>query len=102
MKKEVQALINRRRARMVPAILLGVAGVILVGIVILVALTFFNGPGLGLVKTDTPVPSATASQTSSPTIVPPSATLEATATETVTPGPSPTMTPVVYTVVAGD
>jgi len=44
---------------MVPAILLGVAGVILVGIVVLVALTFANGPGLGLVKTDTPVPTVT-------------------------------------------
>jgi LysM repeat protein len=102
MKKEVQALINRRRARMVPAILLGVAGVILVGIIVLVALTFANGPGLGLVKTDTPVPSATASVTPSPTPVPPTNTPEATATETVTSGPSPTSTPVLYTVVAGD
>lgn len=102
MKKEVQALINRRRARMVPAILLGVAGIILIGILVLVALTFFNGPGLGLVKTDTPVPSATASITPSQTPVPPTNTPEATATETVTAGPSPTMTPVVYTVVAGD
>jgi LysM repeat protein len=102
MKKEVQALINRRRARMVPAILLGVAGVILVGIIALVALTVANGPGLGLVKTETPVPSPTASQTPSPTPVPPTDTPQATTTETVTAGPSPTMTPVLYTVVAGD
>jgi LysM repeat protein len=102
MKKEVQALINRRRARMVPAILLGVAGVILIGILVLVALTFVNGPGLGLVKTDTPVPTATASQTPTSTPVPPTDIPEDTPTATVTAGPSPTSTPVLYTVVAGD
>jgi len=102
MKKEVQALINRRRARMVPAILLGVAAVILVGIVVLVALTFANGPGLGLVKTETAVPTATASTTTTPTPVPPTDSPADTPTATVTAGPSPTMTPVLYTVVAGD
>jgi LysM repeat protein len=102
MKKEVQALINRRRARMVPAILLAVAGVILVGILVLVALTFVNGPGLGLVKTDTPVPTATASQTATPTPIPPTDIPADTPTPTVTSGPSPTMTPVLYTVLAGD
>ena len=102
MKKEVQALINRRRARMVPAILLAVAGLILIGIIVLVALTFANGPGLGLVKTETPAPSATASQTHHGHARSAYRHPEATATETVTPGPSPTLTPVVYTVVAGD
>jgi hypothetical protein len=45
MKKEVQALINRRRARMVPAVLAGLAAVIVIIGVIAVVVFFTQGPG---------------------------------------------------------
>ena len=102
MKKEVQALINRRRARVVPAILLAIAGLILIGIIVLVAAAVANGPGLGVLRTETPTPTITPSATNTPTVAPPTNTPEATSTETATAGPSPTPTQNIYTVKAGD
>lgn len=102
MKKEVQALINRRRARAVPAILAGMAGLILVGGLLLVINFFTRGSGQALLRTPTPTPTLT------PTPAPPTPTLAATLTPavtdapTVTPGPSPTPAPVTYIVNSGD
>ena len=102
MKKEVQAMVRRRRARMVPAILLAVAGVIIIGIVLLVAAAMSNGPGLGLLKTETPTASVTPSPSATATTPAPTDTPQATPTETVTSGPSPTPTQVIHTVVEGE
>jgi LysM repeat protein len=102
MKKEVQALIKRRRARVIPAILLAIAGIIVIGIALLVVAAMTNGPGLGLVRTATPSPSLTPSQTATPTTPAPTDTPEATATETVTAGPSPTATPLVHVIESGE
>jgi LysM repeat protein len=99
MKKEVQALINRRRARMVPAILAGTAGVIVIIGAIAVVVFFTQGPGQVILK-GTPTPTVTITNTP----LPPTATLPATPTLTDTPlptetaGPSPTPTVFVYVV----
>lgn len=102
MKKEVQALINRRRARMVPAVLAGLAGVTLLGGLLLVVNFFTRGAGQELLRTPTP----TTTLTSTP--APPTPTPQATDTPlftdtpTHTPGPSPTPEPITYTVSEGD
>ena len=99
MKKEVQALINRRRARMVPAILAGIATVIVLLGVAAIVLFFTRGPGQVILK-GTPTPTATLTFTP----LPATATLKATLTFTLTPlptdtpGPSPTPTTFVYEV----
>jgi LysM repeat protein len=99
MKKEVQALINRRRARMVPALLAGLAAVIVIIGVIAVVVFFTQGPGQVILK-GTPTPTATITLTP----LPPTATPPATSTPSVTPpptdtaGPSPTPTVFVYVV----
>jgi LysM repeat protein len=102
MKKEVQAMVKRRRARMVPAILMAIAGIILIGIVLLVVAAMSNGPGLGLLRTETPTASVTPTQSPTATTQPPTDTPAPTATETVTSGPSPTPTQVVHVVVEGE
>jgi len=102
MKKEVQALIKRRRARVIPAILLAIAGLILIGIVIVVVAAVSNGPGLGVLRTPTPTATVTNTITPTPTVPPPTNTAAATATITPSPGPSPTPTQTYYTVEAGD
>jgi LysM repeat protein len=102
MKKEVQALIKRRRARVIPAILMAIAGLILIGLVLVVVAAFNNGPGLGLQKTATVTASATATITPTPTVPTATNTEAETATITPSPGPSPTATENIYTVEAGD
>ena len=102
MKKEVQALINRRRARVIPAILMAIAGLILIGIVVLIVAAVSNGPGLGVLKTATPTASASASVTPTPTVPTTTPTVAETATITPSAGPSPTPTQTIYTVEAGD
>lgn len=99
MKKEVQALINRRRARMVPGILAGLAVVIVLIFLVLVVNFFVRGPGQIILR-GTPTPTATLTHTP----VPPTMTPLATDTPTLTPlptataGPSPTPTVFVYVV----
>ena len=102
MKKEVQALIKRRRARVIPAILMAIAGLILIGIVVLVIAAVSNGPGLGVLKTATPTVTASATITATPTVPTATSTLAATPTITPSPGPSPTATENIYTVENGD
>jgi LysM repeat protein len=102
MKKEVQALIKRRRARVIPAILMAIAGLILIGIVVLVVAAVSNGPGLGVLRTATPTASATSTVTPTPTIPTETSTAAETATITPSPGPSPTATQNIYTVENGD
>jgi LysM repeat protein len=103
MKKEVQALINRRRARMVPAFLAGLAAVILIIGAIAIVIFFTQGPGQEILK-GTPTPTVTVT----PTPLPPTPTLAATATPTETPlptdtpGPSPTPTIFIYVVEQND
>ena len=102
MKKEVQALIKRRRARFVPAILAGIAGLILIAIIVLIVAVITRGPALGLIQTATPTPSLTATTRPTSTEVPVTDTPAETPTATETPGPSPTPTQTVYLVEAGD
>lgn len=102
MKKEVQALINRRRARIIPAILMAVAGLILIGIVVLVVAAVSNGPGLGVLKTATPTVTSSPTITPTPTVPTATDTPAETATNTPSPGPSPTATQNFYTVNNGD
>lgn len=102
MKKEVQALINRRRARVIPAILMAIAGLILIGLAVVVVAAISNGPGLGVVKTATPTASASATITPTPTVPTATSTEAETATITPSPGPSPTATQNIYTVENGD
>jgi len=102
MKKEVQALINRRRARLVPAVLAGVAGLILCVGVWLV-FSFFRSPtGQALVRSPTPTPTVTFTPVPPTPTSPPTETPLFPDTPTVTPGPSPTPTPITYTVQDGD
>jgi LysM repeat protein len=102
MKKEVQALIKRRRARFVPAILAGIAGLILIAIIVLIVAVITRGPALGLIQTATPTPSLTATARPTSTEAPATDTPADTPTATETPGPSPTPTQTVYLVEAGD
>ena len=102
MKREVQALVNRRRARMVPVVLAVLAGLILLALVFLAVSFFTRGAGRELFQTSTPTPTLTptpapASPTPRPTDPPPP-----TDTPTITPGPSPTPAPITYTVQEGD
>lgn len=102
MKKEVQALIKRRRARMFPAILAGIALLIILGFVVLVVAIIPRARSLGIGVTDTPTVTITATSTPTATTPAPTNTAEATPTVTNTAGPSPTATQHIYTVVEGD
>src|SRR5215831_2809610 len=102
MKKEVQALIKRRRARVIPAILMAIAGLILIGIAVLVVAAFTNGPGLGVLRTPTPTVTVTVTITPTPTVPTATPTEAETSTSTPTLGPSPTPTQNIYTVEQGD
>jgi LysM repeat protein len=99
MKKEVQALLHRRRARVVPAILAILAGLLLCAVVVLVVSMFTGGPVAQLFRTATPTPSITPTATATPSDTP---TAQFTDTPTATPGPSPTPAPITYTVAEGD
>lgn len=102
MKKEVQALIKRRRAKMVPYIFMGLVTVVCLAIVWLTFDYFTTGAGREILRTSTLTPTITFTP-APPTATPPaSATPENTPTITHTPGPSPTPTPITYTVNAGD
>ena len=89
MKREVQALINRRRARLAPFVFLGLVGLVCLAGILLMVNFFTSGPGQSLLRTPTP------------TLAPTDAPLF-TDTPTFTPGPSPTPTPITYTVKEGD
>lgn len=102
MKKSVQALIKRRRARMVPVVLAALAGLVLVAFVVLVFNFFTTGAGAAILRSPTPTFTATLPPTATGTPVPATPTPQFTNTPTDTPGPSPTPTPVVYTVQDGD
>lgn len=102
MKKEVQALIKRRRARMFPAILAGIALLIILGFVVLMVAIIPRARSLGIGVTDTPTVTLTATLQPTATTPPPSDTPAATPTNTETAGPSPTPTQLIYTVVEGD
>lgn len=102
MKKSVQALIKRRRARIIPVILAALAGLVLLALVLMVFSFFTSGPGVALFQTATPTPSATLTPTATLTPAPDTPTPLFTDTPTVTPGPSPTPTPITYTVQDGD
>jgi LysM repeat protein len=99
MKKEVQALLKRRRARFVPVIFAALAGLVIV-IGLLMAVNFFTtGAGQALLRSPTPTPTLTF------TPGPPTATPSLTFTPgppSDTPGPSPTPAPITYTVQSGD
>ena len=102
MKREVQALINRRRARLAPFFFLGLVGLVCLAGVLIVINFFTNGAGQSLLRTATPTPTTTF--TPAPFTPTPLATdtPSLTDTPTFTPGPSPTPTPITYTVNAGD
>ena len=102
MKREVQALINRRRARLAPFVFLGLVGVVCLAGVLIVVNFFTSGAGESLLRTATPT--STNTFTPAPPTPTPLATdtPSLTDTPTFTPGPSPTPTPITYTVNAGD
>ena len=102
MKKEVQALIKRRRARMFPAILAGIALLIILGFLVLVFAVIPGMQSLGIGVTETPTVTLTLSPTPTATTPAPTNTPEATPTITQTAGPSPTATQHIYTVEAGN
>lgn len=104
MKKEVQALLKRRRrSRVVPTLLAAVAAVVLIGLVALVVRGLMQGiQGLAPDPTATATQAATATQRPSATTPAATATASASPTATETPGPSPTATQVVYIVQDGD
>ena len=102
MKKSVQALIKRRRARLVPVVLAILAGLVLLAFVVVVFNFFSSGPGAAILRSPTPTPTLTATATPTLTPVPASPTPQFTDTPTETPGPSPTPTPVAYIVQDGD
>lgn len=101
MKKSVQALLNRRRARLAQTIFAAMTGLVLFALVALTYQFFTAGPGAQILATFTPTPTPTLTPSLTPTISPPTPTVP-TATPTVTEGPSPTPAPVTYTVSAGD
>jgi len=102
MKREVQALINRRRARLAPFVFLGLVGLVCLAGILLVVNFFTSGPGQSLLRTPTPTPTSTFTPApATPTLAPTDAPLF-TDTPTFTPGPSPTPTPITYTVKEGD
>jgi LysM repeat protein len=101
MKKSVQALINRRRARVIQSLLAAVAGLILVAMCVLL-FNLASGPITALLRTATPTPTVTLTPTLTFTPAPATPTSLGTDTPTPTEGPSPTPTPVIYTVQDGD
>ncbi|MGH2524314.1 MAG: LysM peptidoglycan-binding domain-containing protein [Anaerolineales bacterium] len=87
---------------MVPALLAGLAGLILIAGVLLV-FSFFNSPtGQAMLRSPTPSPTLTPTQPPPSPTLPPSDTPLFTETPTFTPGPSPTPEPITYTVTEGD
>ena len=102
MKREVQALINRRRARAVPFVFIGLAGLVGVACLALVVNFFVSGPGQNILRTETPTPTATFTPVPPTNTALPTNTAQFTDTLTFTPGPSPTPAPITYTVQEGD
>jgi LysM repeat protein len=102
MKKEVQALIKRRRAKVVPYVFLSLVSVVCLAIVWLALSYFTTGAGREILQTSTLTPTITFTP-APPTPTPlASDTPENTPTVTATFGPSPTPTPITYTVNSGD
>ena len=99
MKKEVQALLHRRRARVVPAILAALAGLVLCALLVLLVSLLSGGPVARLFRTATPTPTFTPLASATPSDTP---TPEFSPTPTATAGPSPTPAPITYTVALGD
>lgn len=102
MKKEIQKLVKRRRALIVPYVFLSLVALIILAIVWLVFSFFTTGAGREIIRTSTPTPTIT------PTPAPPTKTPLATdtpaATPTITdtPGPTAVPAPITYTVNSGD
>jgi LysM repeat protein len=102
MKKSVQALLNRRRARFAQMVFATLA---LLGVFAIVFILFSfatGGPLAQLLATSTPTSTPTLPPSSTPSPNPATPTPEFTDTPTPTEGPSPTPTPVTYVVVEGD
>jgi LysM repeat protein len=102
MKKSVQALINRRRARVIQSLLAAVAGLILLAMCLLTFNFFTSGPGAAFLRTSTPTATHTLPPTLTHTPAPATPTDQFTATLLPTAGPSSTPTPISYTVQEGD
>ncbi len=103
MKKEVQALIKRRRARLFPAVMAAMAGIILIALILLIVMFGMASSRIReVLQTSTPTASLTATARPSNTPPPATETPAATATQTATAGPSPTPTQNVYVVQEGD
>jgi LysM repeat protein len=102
MKKEVQALIKRRRAKMVPYVFSSLVAVICLAIVWLTFSYFTTGAGREILQTSTSTPTITFTPAPPTPTLPASETPEHTSTASATFGPSPTPTAITYTVNAGD
>ncbi|MCS6909712.1 MAG: LysM peptidoglycan-binding domain-containing protein [Anaerolineales bacterium] len=102
MKKSVQALLNRRRARYAQMVFAALA---LLGVLAIVFILFSfatDGPLAQLLATPTPTFTPTLPPSSTPSPNPATPTPKFTDTPTPTEGPSPTPTPITYVVVEGD
>lgn len=102
MKKSVQALLNRRRARFAQMVFAALA---LLGVLTILFLLFSvatGGPLAQLLVTSTPTLTPTLPATPTPSPEPATPTPQFTDTPTPTEGPSPTPTPAIYVVVEGD
>lgn len=102
MKKEVQALIKRRRAKMVPYAFLSLVTVVCLAIAWLTFSYFTTGAGREILRTSTPTATITFTPAPATQTPPASETPEHTLTASATFGPSPTPTSITYTVNAGD
>lgn len=105
MKKEVQALLKRRRSprSAMPAIFAGCAVLVILLMVFILVATFTSEAGQALFR-GTSTPTITATSTAPPATATPSLTFTpaATSTTTETPGPTPTRGPQTYEVQSGD
>jgi LysM repeat protein len=102
MKKSVQALLNRRRARFAQIIFATLAVVVVLAILFIIFSFATGGPLAQLIATSTPTPTPTLAATATPSPEPATPTpAEPSATPTPE-GPTSTPTPVTYVVVEGD
>lgn len=102
MKKSVQALLNRRRARYAQMVFATLALLVVLAIGFIFFSFATGGPIAQLLATSTPTLTPTLPPSSTPSPEPATPTPEFTDTPTPTEGPSPTPTPATYVVVEGD
>lgn len=102
MKKSVQALLNRRRARFAQMIFAGLAVLGVLAILFILISFLTGGPVAQLIATATPTFTPTLPASATPSPVPATPTPSEPSPTPTPPGPTNTPTPVTYVVVEGD